>query len=269
MSAIGLEILKNALIVAFFASIVCGMVGALVYVNRLTFMAGGIAHSAYGGIGLSVFFDLPMVPVTLGYTFVVALIMGLLTRRDRSRIDSVIGLIWAGGMALGVILMDLTPGYHVDMMSYLFGSLVMVSNRHILFIVFMAVVVGIIVLGCYQKFLIISFDEEFARSRGIAVDFFYYLLLILVALAVVVLIQMVGLILIIALLSIPPYLSSFTASSLAQMMLESFLWSLCFCSLGILVAYYFNLSTGACIIAVAVVVGAIFMGLRRGLSLLR
>ncbi len=262
MTGIEFEILKNALIAAFFASIVCGFVGALVYVNGLTFMAGGIAHSAYGGIGLSVFFDFPMEPTTLGYTLVVSVIMGMLTRRDRGRIDSVVGLIWAGGMALGVILMDLTPGYHVDMMSYLFGSLVMVSSRHILFIALLSLLVGVIILLGYQKFLIISFDEEFARSRGIRVEFFYYLLLSLIAVAVVVLIQIVGLILIIALLSIPPYLSSYTSRSLGGMMFQSFLWSILFCFLGIFGAYYYNISTGACIIAVAVIGGMFFLGVR-------
>ncbi len=266
MTTIEFEILRNALVTALFASIVCGLVGALVYVNGLTFMAGGIAHSAYGGIGLSVFFDLPMEPTTLLYTLVVSIIMGILTRRDRERIDSVVGLIWAGGMALGIILMDLTPGYHVDMMSYLFGSLVMVSPRHIFFIALLSFLVGSIILVGYQKFLIISFDEDFARSRGIQVEFFYYVLLSLVGVAVVVLIQIVGLILIIALLSIPPYLSSYTSRSLGGMMFQSFIWSILFCFLGIFGAYYYNVSTGASIIAVAVAGALCFFGVKKFLT---
>ena len=129
----------------------------------------------------------------------------------------------------------------------------------------LAILTFLIVLGNYHKFLAISFDHEFASTRGLNVTKIYLLMVLLIAIAVVMLIQVVGIILVIALLSIPPYLASYTAKSMESMMLFSFLWSAIFCILGIILAYFFNISPGASIIGVGVILGFLFLAVRKSI----
>ncbi len=263
MGILALGFLKNALLASLLTSIVCGIVSSLVYSNRLTFMSGGIAHAAYGGIGLGIFLGWNVILTALGFTVLISLVMGYLTKDDRNKIDNVVGLIWAGGMAFGIILLDLAPGYHVDVMSYLFGSIIVVSNNNLLIMLILTLIICIIVALNYHKFLSISFDQDFASSRGLRVDGIYITMILLIAITVVMLVQVVGIILVIALMSIPPYLSSHSAKTMQSMMLFSFIWSFIFCVLGIMISYIFNISSGAAIIAVSVIFGSMFLGLRR------
>ena len=124
--ALQLEFIRNALAAGILVSLVCGVIGTLVVVNRIVFLAGGIAHAAYGGIGLAFFMGWPYVVGTLGVSVVSAGIMAAVTLKARHRVDAMVGVIWAVGMAIGVILLDLTPGYNADLMSYLFGSILAV-----------------------------------------------------------------------------------------------------------------------------------------------
>jgi zinc transport system permease protein len=154
-------------------------------------------------------------------------------------------------MALGVILIDLTPGYNVDLMSFLFGSILAVPTSDL----WLMLVLNIMILSAvgyfYHDFLALSYDEDFAQIRGIRVRYLYFLLLAMVALSVVMIIRIVGLILVIALLTIPPYIAEKYASSLRKMMFLSFLLSCLFTMLGLYLSYTFNLTSGATIIMVA------------------
>ena len=132
-----------------------------------------------------------------------------------------VGVIWAVGMAAGVILMDLTPGYHVDLMSYLFGSILAVPASDLWQMGAIAILVIAVVTWYYNDFLVISYDDEFARLRNVPVTFLYYLLLGMIALTVVMIIRVVGLILVIALLTIPPFIAEKFTSSLRSMMMMS------------------------------------------------
>ena len=119
-----LEFMRNALVSGVLISIICGMIGSLIVVNRIVFLAGGIVHASYGGIGFSFFSGIPYLPGTICFSIIAALIMAKVTLRfeHRSRSDTIISVIWSAGMAIGIILLDLTPGYNVDLLSYLFGS---------------------------------------------------------------------------------------------------------------------------------------------------
>lgn len=242
---------QHALIAAVLVSIACGVIGALVVVNRLVFMAGGIAHSAYGGVGLAFYAGLPVLPTTGVFTGAAALLLGLVTRRRRERTDTLIGVIWAGGMAFGIILLNLTPGYNTDLMSYLFGSILTVPARDLWLMFAADVLIAALTLYYFRDILSLSFDPDFARSRGIPVDGLHLMLLVLVAETVVMMLQVVGLILVIALLTIPPYLAERHTRSLAGMMLAAGLWSLVFCVAGLWAAYVFDISSGASIVATA------------------
>jgi len=247
------EFMRNALLAGLLVSVICGIIGTLVVVNRLVFLSGGIAHAAFGGIGLSFFLGLPVMVVTLCFSFVVALILAGVTLKAKHRSDTIVGVLWAVGMALGVIFLDLTPGYNVDLMSYLFGSILMVTHFDLLVMVVVATMVLFITGFYYQDLLAMSYDEEFARLRNVPVKPLYFLLVCMIALSVVVIIRVVGLILIIALLTIPPYIAEKYARSLQMMMSFSALLSCLFASSGLLVSYFLNVTSGAAIIMVAAV----------------
>ncbi|HJO62048.1 MAG TPA: metal ABC transporter permease, partial [Desulfobacterales bacterium] len=179
------EFMRNALLAGLLVSVICGIIGTLVVVNRLVFLSGGIAHAAFGGIGLSFFLGLPVMAVTLCFSFVVALILAGVTLKAKHRSDTIVGVLWAVGMALGVICLDLTPGYNVDLMSYLFGSILMVTQLDLLVMVVVGTMVLFITGYYYQDLLAMSYDEEFARLRNVPVKPLYFLLVCMIALSVV------------------------------------------------------------------------------------
>ncbi|MEX1092288.1 MAG: metal ABC transporter permease, partial [Acidimicrobiia bacterium] len=117
------EFMRNALLAGLLAAVATGVVGSLVVVNRVVFISGGIAHAAYGGVGLALFFSLDPLLGAMFFGLAVALSMGAVQRRSRQRVDTLIGVMWAVGMAIGVVFVDLTPGYKADLMSFLFGSI--------------------------------------------------------------------------------------------------------------------------------------------------
>ncbi|AOY58882.1 cation ABC transporter, permease protein [Desulfococcus multivorans] len=232
------------------AGVTCGMIGTLVVVNRIVFLAGGIAHAAYGGIGLAFFLGLPYMLGTFGFSLGVAMFMAAMTVRSRHRSDTVIGVIWAVGMAIGVILLDLTPGYNVDLMSYLFGSILTVPTSDLWIMGLMTVMVAGLVAFFYNALLAMSYDGEFARLRGVPVAGLYFLLLGMISVCVVMVIQVVGLILVIAMLTIPPYIAEKFSDSLAGMMLISCLISCVFTVAGLWISFRYDLTSGATIILV-------------------
>ncbi len=253
IEALQFEFMRNALLAGLLASIVCGMIGTLIVVNRIVFLSGGIAHAAYGGIGIAFFFGLPHMVGTIGFSLIIAMIMAVITIKARHRADTIIGVLWAVGMALGVILLDLTPGYNVDLMSYLFGSILSVPDSDLILMAAICVLVFLIVFYYYHDLLAMSYDEEFAQLRGVPVKFLYFLLIGMTALSIVMIIRVVGLILVIALLTIPPFIAEKFSKSLFQMMGISTALCAIFSVTGLWLSYAFNLTSGASIIMVAAV----------------
>jgi zinc transport system permease protein len=251
LEALQFEFMRNALWAGLLTSVACGVIGTFVVVNRIVFLSGGIAHAAYGGIGLAFFFGLPFVVGTLGFALLVAMVMAAVTLKAKHRSDTIIGVLWAIGMALGVILLDLSPGYNVDLMSFLFGSILAVPTSDLWLMLVLNILILLTVGYFYNDFLALSYDEDFAKVRGVRVKLLYFLLLAMVALSVVMVIRIVGLILVIALLTIPPYIAEKHSSSLRAMMFLSFLLSCFFTMVGLWVSYVFNLTSGATIIMVA------------------
>ena len=251
IEALQFEFMRHALLAGLLASIICGVMGTLVVVNRIAFLSGGIAHAAYGGIGLALFLGWNFLACTIGFALGAAMLMALVSIKLKHRSDTVIGVIWALGMAFGIILVDLTPGYNVDLMSYLFGSILTVPVFDLAVMSGMCLVTIGFVTFYYQGLIAFSYDEEFARIRGVPVRTLYFTLIGILAGAIVMLIQVVGLILVIALLTIPPFIVEKYTRSLAQMMLASSLLGGLFTVSGLWLSYFFNLTSGASIILVA------------------
>jgi zinc transport system permease protein len=263
LEALQYEFIQNALLSGLLVSIASGIIGSLIVVNRMVFLAGGIAHTSYGGIGLALFFGIPIFLGASLFAIAAALLMAFLTLHKRERIDTFIGLIWAVGMAIGIIFVDMTPGYNVDLMSYLFGSILAVSDADIYYMGGLVIVIIFIITFWYRDILAVSYDSEYAKLRGINVNLFYTLILVLSALSVVIAIKVVGLILVIALLTIPIYIAEKLSSSLYMMMFISSLLSAFFTITGLVVSYTLNLTSGASIILVSAFCMVIFLLFKR------
>jgi len=264
--------LQNAVLGGILASIGCGIVGTYVVVKRIGFLAGGIAHAVLGGMGAAYYFGKDPVSGALAASIFAALVIGWIHLRWRQHEDTLIGAIWAIGMAIGVIFISRTPGYTADLMSYLFGNILMVPRGDLLF---MAALDGaiIVVVALFSKhFLAISFDEEYARLRGVPVDALYLLLLCTVAVTVVLLIQVVGLILVIALLVLPAAIAAQFVGSLGRIMVLATILGILFTSGGLALSYGPDLPAGATIILLA---GGVYIaataatGLRRRIAVNR
>ena len=248
------EFMRNAIFAAILASIACGVIGAYVVVKRITFISGAIAHAAFGGVGLGYFLGINPVLTLLPFSLVSALGIGFVSRRSKGPEDSAIGIFWAVGMALGIILIGLTPGYAPDLFSYIFGNILTVPLSDILMMLALDVVILISVALFYKEFLAVSFDEEYAEVSGVKVVFFYMFLLCLVAMTVVVLIRVVGIVLVIALLTIPAAIAKiYECPSLRRMMLISAALGVFFTLSGLALSYFLNLASGATIVILAAV----------------
>ncbi len=243
--------LQHALIGGLLASIGCGIIGSYVVVKRIGFLAGGISHSVLGGMGVAFFYGLNPLGGALVAAVMAALLIGWVSMKWKEQEDTLIGALWAVGMAIGVIFISQTPGYNVNLMSYLFGNILMVPVDDVWLMAGMDLLILGIVSLFYRQFIAVSFDEEFACLRGVPVTFFYLLLLCMVAVTVVLLIQVVGLILVIALLTLPAAIAAQYVHSLGKMMVLATLLGMFFTVAGLAIAYEPDLPAGATIILVA------------------
>jgi zinc transport system permease protein len=245
------EFMRNALIAGFLAAVACGTVGVYVVVKRIVFISGGIAHASFGGIGLGYLVGVNPILGATFFSLATALAMGLITRRTKLPEDTIIGILWAIGMALGIIFIGLAPGYAPDLFSYLFGSILTVPvSDLILMLVLDAVIIAVVFL-LYKELLALSFDEEFGRVVGVPTEGLYLLLLCLIALTVVVLIRVVGIILVIALLTIPAALARQFTYDLRKMIPLAITIGAIFTFSGLWLSYLLDLASGATIILVS------------------
>lgn len=259
------EFMRNAILAGVLVSIACGIIGSLIVVNRIVFISGGIAHAAYGGIGLAFFMGFSPYLGAAFFALAVSMVMGIVSLNRKHRADTIVSVLWAVGMALGIVFVDMTPGYNVDLMSFLFGSILTVPGTDILFMVPLDLFILITVSAFYKEFTAISYDEEFAFVVGIPVKLFYFVLMGMTAIAVVMTIRVVGLILVIALVSIPPYIAEKYTRSLGEMMLVSCFLGVLFTLVGLWLSYRYDLTSGATIILVS---GAAFF-ISHGLGMIR
>lgn len=254
--------IQNAIIAAILASLACGIIGVYVVVKKIVSITGGIAHASFGGVGLGYFLGInPMLGV-LPFSLASAMVMGTVGKKSKIPEDSAIGILWSLGMAIGVIFVYLTPGYAPDLMTYLFGNILTVpqSDLYMMFILDI-VIVGSVYLF-YKEFLALCFDEEFTTVQGLPTEKLYLFLLCIVALTIVVLIKVVGIILVIALLTIPACLSRKFTHNLKQMMLISIVFGTIISISGIGLSYLLDVPSGATIILVlSLVYGLIVIGL--------
>ncbi|HPE61903.1 MAG: metal ABC transporter permease [Thiothrix sp.] len=243
--------LQMALLAGLLASVGCGLVGTFVVVKRITFLAGGIAHSVLAGMGAAAYYGFDPLMGALVAAVVSALLIGWIHLNWRTQEDTLIGALWAIGMAVGLLFISRTPGYNTNLFSYLFGNILLVPERDIWFMGALDLVLLLVVLLFFRQFLAVIFDEEYARLRGVPVTFFYLLLLCLIAVTVVLMIHVVGLILVIALLTLPAAIAGHYVHSLGGMMVIATLLGGVFTTAGLALSYGPDLPAGPTIILLA------------------
>jgi len=245
------EFMQNAILGAFLVSIACGVVGSLIVINKMTFIGAGLSHGAYGGIGIALFLGISPLFGASVFSLALGLFAGFLTLKNSERFDAIIGILWSVGMAIGIIFIDLTPGYVGDLSGYLFGSILAINRETLIFIAIADALFIAIVMLFYRQFCAISFDMEFASLKGTNTRAFYLLLIAMITFCVVSAIQIVGIILIMALITIPPFIAEKFAKTLGAMMAIASLVAATFCVGGLVLSYYANLTASAIIVVIA------------------
>lgn len=257
------QFMQNAVIAAILVSVACGIVGSYIVIKRIVFISAGISHASFGGIGLGYLLGVNPVLSAIPFSVLSAVGIGAMNEEGNVSEDTAIGILWSVGMALGIIFVGLSKGYAPDLFSYLFGSILTVPQYDLIIMLALDLVIVATVFIFRREFLAISFDEEFAHVVGMPAKSLYILLLCLVALSVVVLIKVVGVILVIALLTIPAAISKQFTHNLNRLMLLSIITGIVLTLIGLWLSYVFNLASGATIVlmlGVAFVIAALLKG---------
>ena len=251
---LGYDFMVNALIASLLASVACGIIGTYIVTNRIVFVAGGISHASFGGIGMAFYLGIEPLIGALVFALGAAIAIGLVVKKSEQRPDTAIGMIWAVGMAVGVIFKRLTPGYTPDLASFLMGNILIVPTSELIIMVIINVIILITVFLLYKEFMAVSFDEEFASISGLPSFIIYLVMMCLIALTVVALIKMLGVILVIAMLSIPAAIAGNYTHSLKRMMGYSVIITSVCMLLGLGLAVELNQESGAMIVLVAAII---------------
>jgi zinc transport system permease protein len=253
-------IIKGILGVVF-ASITAGLAGTYVVAKRMVFLSGGITHASFGGIGIGYFLGINPVFGAAVFGILSALGIEYLSVNHKIREDSAIGILWAFGMAIGIIFMYLTPGYSPNLIGYLFGSILTVTNADLIALGIMSVVLILYFSIFYRTILYISFDEQFARTYSTYVDAFKYITTSLIALTIVLNIRMAGVVLVISLLTIPPNIAMLFTRSYVKIVIISILAGFAGTGAGYVISYIAGIPVGATIIFTLVILWVVAKGL--------
>lgn len=242
------EFLSNAILAALLSSITCGIIGVYIVTRRIVFISGGITHASFGGIGIAYYLGFNPITGAAGFSVIAALLVEYMTKQIKIRNDSVIAIVWSFGMALGIVLIYLTPGYAPNLLSYLFGNILTVTASELLFMAGLSFLLILLFVVFFRLILFVSFDEEFAKIQNKPVDFVNYVMMALVALTIVLNIRVVGIILVLSLLTIPQNIALVFTRKYQWLMALSVIFAFLGAIGGLVGSYYLNIPSGAGII---------------------
>jgi len=242
------QFMQNALLIAIMASVVCGIIGTIVVEKKLVMMSGGIAHTAFGGIGLGYWLGFEPILGALIFSAGSSLLITSIKRKTNTNTDTMIGILWSTGMALGILFIYLSPGYPPDMASYLFGDILTVTRFDLYVILGLVLFTVLVIVAFFNRWLSYLFDDEFSYVIGMNTLFMDYFMFLLIALSIVVLIRVVGIILVIALLTTPTAIAKRFTFNLKKLMILSSLIGMVISLTGLWLSFYLNIPSGAMII---------------------
>jgi len=250
MEILQFEFIRNSLIAAVLVNVACGIVGSYIVIKRITFISGGISHTAFGGVGLGHLLGINPVLTALPFSVLAGILIGILSKKTKVNEDTAIGMLWVVGMALGIIFINLTTGYAPDLFGYLFGSILTVTPFDLYMMLCLNLVIILMTVLFFREFLFICFDEEFSTVVGVPATILYFALLCLISLSVVILIRVVGVILVIGLLTIPAVISRGFTHNIKKLMLLSIVIGISLTVGGLFLSYMVDLACGPTIILV-------------------
>jgi zinc transport system permease protein len=252
LAPLSYEFIRNAVLAGLLASLLCGVIGTFVVVKRLAFISGGISHAAFAGLGVCYYFGLDPNFGAGVVAVLCAIGLGLLEDRQRRSNDALIGVMWAAGMAVGIVFLDRAPGYAPDLAAYLFGNILTVTRQDLAVTAALGVIVALILGLLFKEFVAVAFDEVFAAVQGVPVRLLTLLLLVMVALTVVMLIQVVGILLVLALLTIPPLVALMLVRGFFRVVGTSVATGAAMTLGGLALAYRYDLPPGPAIVLLGV-----------------
>ncbi len=262
MEALQYDFFRNALMIGALSGIACGIVVSFIVIKKISFISGSIAHASFGGIGIAYFLGLNPLLGALFFSVLSALGIGVVSRKDKMHEDALIGAIWSIGMAIGLVFIYFTPGYAADLMSYLFGNILLATQSDLIYMLLLNCFIILSVFFLFKWLVAIIFDEEFAEITNIKVFPLYLFLLVLIALSVVILIRSVGIILVIALLTLPASSAQLLSKKFKNIIFISIFLAIFSNLAGIMLSYYLNMPSGPVIIFIAALIYLAILGLR-------
>ena len=245
------DLISYSIYASFFISIAIAIIGSLIVINKTTALTGSIAHGSFGGIGIALFLGSSVIFTTSVFTIFLALILAFITIKFPHRKDSLIAVLWAVGMSIGIIFLSLTQGYNADAMSYLFGNILLVEKQDLVFMAGVDIVLLVSIIFLYNRFLAMSYDREFLTLRGINSNLLHTYFLILTSLTIVMSVRAIGIILILALFTIPALIAEKFTKKFVSMMILSGVLGFIFMSGGILISFYYDIAPTASIVLLA------------------
>ena len=256
------EFMQNAILVGIMASVICGVIGPFIVARRMVFISGGLSHTAFGGLGIAYWLGIHPLFGAAAFVLTSAVLIARLEERKLSQNDLFIGILWAVGVAIGIVFIHMTPGYAPDLMTFLFGNILTVPRTDVLITLLLVLIVTVAVLAFYRGFVAIALDEEYAQARRLPVASLKMGLMLLTAVSIVTLIQVVGILLVIALLTIPVAVASEISGNFHRIMFLSVLCGIVTCLAGLLISYFIAFPSGASII----LIGGVLLGLVKGVK---
>lgn len=261
--------MRNALIAAVLASVTAGIIGTVAIEKKRVSMSGGLAHASFGGIGLG--YLLGFEPIWGGAAFALgaSVLISRIPRHSKMKADTMTGILWSFGMALGILFISLAPGYMPDMTSYLFGDILSVSGEYLIYMAVFTAVIAASFVVFYHHLMLYLFDEPYAAARGIKTRRLEWVITIMLPIGIMALIKIVGIVLTIALMTIPVSIAKLLFKSIGRVVVFAMLFSLLFCVGGLVISYYIGIPSGACIAVLSTLVYLAMMashgGIRRQL----
>lgn len=245
MNPFSYDFFLNAFWGVILTGLITGILGSYIVTRRMVFIAGGITHSSFAGLGFG--FMTGLSPIF--FAIVTAVLSGLgvdmLSKRDSVREDSAIAAVWSLGMALGVLFIFMTPGYAPSLSAFLFGNILLVSPRDLFFLALFLGVSLVFVLCFYKSLLFVSFDPEFALTRGVKVAFFRTVMMIWFSVGIVLSIRVMGIMMLMSMLALPQMTVSLFVSDFRHLLVGSSLLSVGAVLASLFGSFYLNLPTGA------------------------
>ncbi len=259
------DFLTNAFIASILSGITCGIVGSYIVTRRIVFLSSGITHASFGGLGIALYAGINPILGALSFAALSSIGIEFASRRGRMREDSVVGIIWSFGMAIGALFMSLRPGYATDLTSYLFGNILLVTRTDIVWLGIVASLLVIATLIWLRKIMYITFDEEYAASQGINISMVAYIMAVVIAVVIVLSIKVMGIILLLSLITIPTVIANSITKDYKQITLISTVIAVVGNICGFILSYEYDIPTGSCIIFILILllIGVKLLTLRK------